>query len=123
MPAESASIALLEKSRSAVTVCSLRLRPRWACPASSPTISPSRSSTKLWTSSTSASMYFGSAASLATISSRPRSSTAASSGLIAPQRPSARTHAREAAISSCTSRRSNGNERLNSQKTASGEAS
>ena len=42
---------------------------------------------------------------------------------IAPQRPSARTHARDAAISSRTRRRSNGNDRLNSQKAASGAAS
>jgi hypothetical protein len=39
-----------------------------------------------------------------------------------PQRPSARAYAREAAISSASRRWSKGNERLNSQKAASGVA-
>ena len=49
--------------------------------------------------------------------------SAASSGRMAPHRASARTHARDAAISSRTRRRSKGKDLLNSQKTASGAAS
>ena len=108
--------------RSAVTVCSLRLRPRWAWPASSPTISPRRSSTKLCTSSTSRSRYSGSFKERSKTTSSALSRASLSSAGIAPHRPRARTNALDPAISSARRRRSKEKDRLNSQKTASGPA-
>jgi hypothetical protein len=89
-PSAIRSMASRIHRRSAVTACSLRLRPRWPWPASSPTISPRRVSTKLWTSSASRSRYAGSACARSSTCARPWSRAAASAAGMAPHRPMAR---------------------------------
>ena len=85
------SMAPRIQRRSAVTACSLRLRPRWPWPARSPTISPRRVSTKLCTSSASSSRYAGVRLRRAPAPAPARRrGVAASAAGIAPQRPSAR---------------------------------
>ena len=88
--ARSRSMAPRIQRRRAVTVCSLRLRPRWAWPARSPMRSVRRASTQLWTSSSTAPAS-ASGVTVARISARPPSRVAASAAEMAPARARAAT--------------------------------